>query len=260
MFKSSIVTCVLSVSYCLLTLLGCTTCKKDVSPSLFPEEQRISNIYDRVARSVVLIKNKRKHPTMGVATYCMGSGYVVSCGMDKIIVTNYHVVDLAYSVWVVINEQEWEADFVGGAKSCDIAIIRIKNPAILQHMPSLTFGSSADLKVGQDVYTLGYPFALPLTMTRGIVSGLNRRVCVGDDIDMHGCIQIDSAVNPGSSGGAVLNSRGELIGMATMIMSRGGDFCGIAFAIPSDLIRTIVDSIMEEYNKMLIFFHNSLDY
>jgi len=268
MFKVNILTCVMSILLIFIVPQSFFACKtfdavdeKSVL-GLFPNEQHTVDIFDRTSSSVVFIKNKRQHPTMGEITYCCGSGYVVSHGGHKVIVTNYHVVEFAYSVWVTIGNKEWEAEFIGGSPARDIAVIGIKyTPNIaLGKVDPITLGQSKDLKVGQDVYVLGHPFGLQLSMTKGIISGLNRKIRTRDGTYVNGCIQVDSAVNPGNSGGVLLNSRGELIGMPSMIISRGGDFCGVAFAIPVDLIKETIATIMDTHTKMVRFFDKFLDY
>lgn len=260
MFKDSIATYVMSSFLILVISQSLFGCKIFNATTLLSSEQHIVDVFDEASQAVVFVENRRMHPTMGEIKYCSGSGYIVSHNGQKVIITNYHVIEYAYSVFVTVCGEEYEAEIIGAIPERDMAILKTKSLDALKEIQPLKIGKSSDLKVGQDVYVLGYPFGLPLTMTKGIVSGLNRKMDTFRQAEVDGCIQIDSAVNPGNSGGALLNSRGELVGMPTAIISRGGDFCGIAFAIPSDLIKQTMDSVMTQRQIMVKFLLILLDY
>ncbi len=156
-----------------------------------------------------------------------GSGVIIS--KDGYIITNNHVVDGAQEVSVTLNDnREYDAKVIGNDPQSDIALLKIDG----EDFPYLTFGSSDDLKIGEWVLAVGNPFNLTSTVTAGIVSAKNRSNIVGGDLGIQSFIQIDAAVNPGNSGGALVNTRGELVGINTAIYSQTGNFAGYAFAIP----------------------------
>ena len=178
----------------------------------------------------------RQPPQVG-----LGSGVIVS--PDGYILTNNHVVDGADKVQVTLaDKRELTAKVVGTDKKSDIAVIKVD----ASDLPALTFASSADVQVGDRVLAVGNPFGLGETVTTGIVSGLGR-VMPGDNpggYNYQDYIQTDAAINPGNSGGALVDMQGRLIGLNTAIYSRDGGFQGIGFAIPSDLARSIMDSLV----------------
>lgn len=156
-----------------------------------------------------------------------GSGVIIS--KDGYIITNNHVVEGANEVSVTLNdEREFTAKVVGTDPQSDIALLKIDG----NDFPYLTFGNSDALKVGEWVLAVGNPFNLTSTVTAGIVSAKNRANVVGGNLGIQSFIQIDAAVNPGNSGGALVNTRGELVGINTAIYSQTGNFAGYAFAIP----------------------------
>ena len=156
-----------------------------------------------------------------------GSGVIIS--KDGYIITNNHVVDQATEVSVTLNDnREFTAKVVGTDPTSDIALLKIDG----NDFPYIPFGNSDALKVGEWVLAVGNPFNLTSTVTAGIVSAKNRGNIVGDDQGIQSFIQIDAAVNPGNSGGALVNTRGELVGINTAIYSQTGNFTGYAFAIP----------------------------
>lgn len=156
-----------------------------------------------------------------------GSGVIIS--KDGYIITNNHVVEGATEVSVTLNDnREFTAKVVGTDPQTDVALLKIDG----NDFPYIPFGNSDDLKVGEWVLAVGNPFNLTSTVTAGIVSAKNRGNVVGDDRGLQSFIQIDAAVNPGNSGGALVNTRGELVGINTAIYSQTGNFTGYAFAIP----------------------------
>jgi serine protease Do len=166
----------------------------------------------------------------------LGSGVLVSA--DGLIVTNEHVVGGADHIKVTLSDRRaFQATVVGTDKKTDLAVLKIEG----DHLPWVPFGDSSDLKPGELVLAVGNPFGLNQTVTMGIVSAVGRQgVGISDYEDF---IQTDAAINPGNSGGAMVNSHGELIGINTAIFTQSGGYEGIGFAIPSNLARSISQSL-----------------
>jgi S1-C subfamily serine protease len=168
-----------------------------------------------------------------------GSGFVID--KEGHILTNAHVIDNARRLEVTLsNRKKYPAEVVGVDKSHDIAVIKIKasdlQPAVL--------GDSRSLQVGQKVYAIGNPFGLSGTMTRGIVSSI-RQVQEPGGSYIDEAIQTDAAINPGNSGGPLLNSRGEVVGINTMILSNVGQSAGIGFAIPINAAKAVINDLVQ---------------
>jgi len=169
-----------------------------------------------------------------------GSGVIIS--KDGYIITNNHVVEGATEVSVTLNDnREFTAKVIGTDKMSDIALLKIEG----DNFPYLTFGNSDALKVGEWVLAIGNPFNLTSTVTAGIVSAKNRSNVIGGDLGIQSFIQIDAAVNPGNSGGALVNIRGELVGINTAIYSQTGNFTGYAFAIPISIAAKVAADLKE---------------
>src|SRR5690554_5534096 len=167
-----------------------------------------------------------------------GSGVIIS--KDGYIITNNHVVENATEVLVSLNDnREFTAKVVGNDPQSDLALLKIEG----DDFPYLTFGNSDALKVGEWVLAVGNPFNLTSTVTAGIVSAKNRGNVMGGGLQSF--IQVDAAVNPGNSGGALVNTRGELVGINTAIYSQTGNFAGYAFAIPISIAGKIAADIKE---------------
>lgn len=167
-----------------------------------------------------------------------GSGVIISS--DGYIITNNHVVENANEVSVSLNDnREFVAKVIGTDPQSDIALIKIEG----EDFPYLTFGNSDALEIGEWVLAVGNPFNLTSTVTAGIVSAKNR----GNVIDggIQSFIQVDAAVNPGNSGGALVNTRGELIGINTAIFSQTGNFTGYAFAVPISIAGKVAADLKE---------------
>lgn len=171
-----------------------------------------------------------------------GSGVILT--HDGFIVTNNHVIENADEITVVLNDKrKFTAKLVGTDPSTDIALLKID----ATDLPFLSFGNSDNIKVGEWVLAIGNPFNLTSTVTAGIVSAKARNINIlsGRDFAIESFIQTDAAVNPGNSGGALINLKGELIGINTAIASRTGSFTGYAFAIPSNIVKKVVTDIIE---------------
>jgi serine protease Do len=168
----------------------------------------------------------------------MGSGVIISA--DGYIVTNNHVVEAGDEIQVVLgNKRKFEAKLIGTDPKTDLAIIKIE----ATDLPFLTWGDSTHLQVGEMVIAVGNPFGLNQTVTMGIISAVGR-AHVGI-VDYEDFIQTDAAINPGNSGGALVNLQGELIGINTAIFTRSGGYMGIGFAIPSNMAKTVANSLKE---------------
>ncbi len=167
-----------------------------------------------------------------------GSGVIIS--PDGYIVTNNHVIKNANEIEVTLdNKQTYNAELIGTDPNSDIAVLKIK----AQNLPYLTFGDSDAVELGQWVLAIGNPYNLGTTVTSGIVSAKGRDLKGNKRIDNF--IQTDAVVNPGNSGGALVNTEGQLIGINTMIFSMNGSYIGYSFAIPSNIVRKIADDILE---------------
>jgi Do/DeqQ family serine protease len=168
-----------------------------------------------------------------------GSGVIIS--PDGYIVTNNHVIAKANEIRITLNNNKsYEAEIIGTDPNTDIALLKID---VDKNLPYLAFGDSDDAKIGQWVLAVGNPFNLTSTVTAGIVSAKARDL--GRDQSF---IQTDAAVNPGNSGGALVNTNGDLIGINTAITSQTGSYVGYSFAVPSNIAKKVVEDIMEYGN------------
>jgi len=174
-----------------------------------------------------------------------GSGFIVD--KSGLIVTNAHVVQdsnsTANKITVLMgDQQEVSAKLLGTDPSTDIAVLKIDPQG--KTLRVLDLGDSSKLQVGDDVYAIGSPFELDGTLTQGIVSAIDRTIdSPNQQFKIRGAIQTDAAVNPGNSGGPLLNAFGEVVGINSQIASNSGSFAGIAFAIPSNTVKEIVGQI-----------------
>lgn len=168
----------------------------------------------------------------------LGSGVIVSD--DGYILTNNHVVQGAEEIKVIIyDKREFKGKIIGGDAKTDLAVIKIN----AKDLPVIKFGDSTSLKTGDIIFAVGSPFGLAQTVTMGIVSAVGRsNVGIADYEDF---IQTDAAINPGNSGGALVNTNGELVGINTAIFSMSGGYIGIGFAIPTDMAKTVMESIVK---------------
>ncbi len=169
----------------------------------------------------------------------LGSGVIVD--VNGYIVTNNHVIAQADEITVLLSDKrEFAGKVVGTDPKTDIAVIKIDATGL----PTLPWGDTSPLKVGEYVLAIGNPFGLNQTVTMGIISAVGRaNVGIADYEDF---IQTDAAINPGNSGGALVNTRGELIGVNTAIFSRSGGYMGIGFAVPSNMVRLVMTSLIKE--------------
>jgi len=174
----------------------------------------------------------------------IGSGSGVIISSDGHIVTNNHVIKGASQLQVTLNNNKtYEAELIGTDPNSDIALLKIDAK---KQLPYLAFGDSDNVKVGEWVLAVGNPFNLTSTVTAGIVSAKARALMKSDQ----SFIQTDAAVNPGNSGGALVNTNGDLIGINTAISSQTGSYVGYSFAVPSNIAKKVVDDIMEYGNVL----------
>jgi len=177
----------------------------------------------------------RQHIQVGT-----GSGVIISA--DGYIVTNNHVIENATEIEITLNDKKtYEAKLIGTDPANDIALLKID--AI--DLPYVAFANSDHVKVGEWVLAVGNPFNLTATVTAGIVSAKGRDVSGGRSYRTESYIQTDAVVNPGNSGGALVNTKGELIGINTMISSTTGSYIGYSFAVPSNIAKKVIEDIME---------------
>ena len=170
-----------------------------------------------------------------------GSGVIIST--DGYIVTNNHVVEDATKLKVKLNDGRlFDAELVGTDPTTDVALIKIDG----KDLPTIPFGSSDDLRLGEWVLAIGSPFDLRSTITAGIVSAKARDLgVIPNEARIESFIQTDAAVNPGNSGGALVNTRGELVGINTVIKSSTGNYIGYSFAVPESIVKKVVVDLKE---------------
>ena len=172
-----------------------------------------------------------------------GSGVIVNA--DGYIITNNHVINNAQELSVTLNSNKtYKAKLVGADPKTDIALLKIDAD---EDLPFVTFANSDEAKIGEWVLAVGNPFNLTSTVTAGIISAKSRNLDPSGKYTQS-FIQTDAAVNPGNSGGALVNTRGELIGINTAISSQTGSFIGYSFAVPSNIARRVIEDIMEYGN------------
>ncbi|MEN0003675.1 MAG: Do family serine endopeptidase [Bacteroidota bacterium] len=176
--------------------------------------------------------------SMGTST---GSGVIIS--PDGYIVTNNHVIEDGEEVSVTLNDKrELEAEIIGVDPSTDLALLKVD----ARRLPHIQFGNSDSLLVGEWVLAVGNPFNLESTVTAGIVSAKGRSIDILEGQDrIESFIQTDAAVNPGNSGGALVNTNGELIGINTAIITRSGRYEGYSFAVPANLVRKVIRDLRD---------------
>jgi serine protease Do len=172
----------------------------------------------------------------------LGSGVIIS--PDGYIVTNNHVIDGAVDIRVTMSNREvLSAKLVGADPLTDLAVIKVN----ANNLPSVPWGNSASLRPGQTVLAFGNPYGYRFTVTRGIISALNRPNPDATDRRKPGeFIQTDAAINPGNSGGALVDARGELIGINTFLISSSGSFSGMGFAIPAQIVQPTVETLIRD--------------
>jgi serine protease Do len=184
----------------------------------------------------------QRMPSQPQIEHVGGSGVIIS--PDGYIVTNNHVIDGAVDIRVTMsNRKILKAKLVGTDKLTDLAVLKVDGGSL----PSIPWGDSTALHPGQTVLAFGNPFGFRFTVTRGIVSALNRPNPFSDNARKPGeFIQTDAAINPGNSGGPLVNARGEVVGINTFLVSASGTFSGMGFAIPTQIVHPTVDTLIRD--------------
>ena len=182
-----------------------------------------------------LFGRAQKRPQMG-----SGSGVIISS--DGYIITNHHVIETAEDILITTNDnQSYEAKIIGSDEQNDIALLKIESS---EELPYAVFGDSDSTQIGEWVLAVGNPFNLTSTVTAGIISAKSRSLDpTGRTTQSY--IQTDAAVNPGNSGGALINEKGELIGINTAIQTQTGSYVGYSFAVPSNIAKKVIEDILE---------------
>jgi S1-C subfamily serine protease len=216
-------------------------------PPLTSEELTNIRVYDGANRGVVnvLTKTVSYDRFFMLPTPAEGAGSGSVLDKQGHILTNYHVVEDANKVWVTLpgGKDPYEGELVGEDPDNDIAVLKINAPA--DELFPVPIGTSDNLRVGQRVYTVGNPFGLEGTLTTGIISNLNRTLPSRTGRDMKSIIQTDAAMNPGNSGGPLLDTSGRMIGMNVAIATKTGQSAGLGFAIPVNRIRQVVPQLIQ---------------
>jgi 2-alkenal reductase len=209
-------------------------------------EQSITALFEQVSPSVVQVvgrqggRNVFDEEGAGVQS---GTGFVWDRAGD--IVTNNHVVNGTTDVVVRLATGEAvAADIVGTASNYDLAVVRLRNSQVIPK--PVAVGSSADLKVGQFAFAIGNPFGLDQSLTFGVISALHRRLPTSSGHQISNVIQTDAAVNPGNSGGPLLDSSGRVVGVNTAIISPSGSNAGVGFAIPVDIVNKVIPQLIRD--------------
>jgi len=214
---------------------------------LSADERNTIAVFESVSPSVVYITTVqyvRELFSRNVMRVPQGTGSGFIWDEQGRVVTNLHVIRDAQAAVVTLSDQRrFDARLVGASPAHDIAVLQIDVPENLP--PPIPVGSSADLRVGQNVLAIGNPFGLDHTLTTGIVSALERTVENESGGTIENVIQTDAAINPGNSGGPLIDSAGRLVGINTMIYSPSGAYAGIGFAVPVDTINRVVPRIID---------------
>lgn len=219
--------------------------KPQAPTPLLPEEKTNINVYKKCSKAVVNIATVTTPegyyynimPKEGI-----GSGTIIS--EDGYLVTNEHVIGSSEMVRVTLhNGISYPAILVGKDSANDLAVLKIQAPAT-KKFQCIKIGNSAELEVGRKVLAIGNPFGYSQTMTQGMISSLGRTLRTRNNRIVKGIIQTDAAINPGNSGGPLLDSSGKLVGINTAIFTRAGQNSGIGFAIPANIIRSILPDLI----------------
>jgi len=215
--------------------------------NLLDSEKRTINIYHNTVPSVVNVSNIRVADSFfyGKVEVPQGAGTGFVWDTSGHIVTNYHVVQGGTNFVVTFHndKKQYKAEVVGVAPTKDLAVLKLVNsPGVLKPVVQ---GNSKDLLVGQMALAIGNPFGLDHSISKGIISALGRKIDGIGGVKIHDMIQTDAAINQGNSGGPLINSSGELIGMNTMIFSTSGSSSGLGFAVPIDTIKRITPQLIK---------------
>ncbi len=214
--------------------------------SLTTQELSRIEVFEQLAPSVVYITStavRRNRFSLNEYEIPAGSGTGMIWDREGHIVTNFHVAEYGSSFEVTLQDgSTWEGRLIGRAPGLDMAVLEIDAPR--EELAPIPLGTSADLRVGQDVLAIGNPFGLDQTLTTGVISALGRTITGRNGRELRDMIQTDAAINPGNSGGPLLDSAGRLIGMNTAIQSPSGASAGIGFAVPADQIGKYIPQLI----------------
>jgi S1-C subfamily serine protease len=218
---------------------------------LTPDERNNIDVFQQTNKSVVYVTNsqvQRDFFTLNIYEIPAGAGTGFVWDHSGIIVTNYHVIEKANKIKITLWDQSnWDGKIIGTAPHKDLAVIKINAPS--SKLYPITTGNSETLEVGRKVLAIGNPFGLDTTLTVGVVSALGREIDAGGR-RIKDLIQTDAAINPGNSGGPLLNSKGELVGVNTIIISSSGASAGVGFAIPVNTVKTIIPQLIQHGRVM----------
>lgn len=215
--------------------------------NLLPVEEKTIEIYRRAVPSTVNVSNIKLSRNMfyGEVEIPQGAGSGFVYDTNGHVITNYHVVQGGSSFVVTFHNdpKQYKAKLVGVAPDKDIAVLKLEDTPT--KLTPIVFGSSKDLIVGQHSFAIGSPFGLDYTLTTGVISALGRKIEGIGGVKINDMIQTDAAINMGNSGGPLLDSSGNLIGMNTVIFSTSGSSAGLGFAVPADTIRVIAPQLIQ---------------
>ena len=209
-------------------------------------ERSIIALFERVSPSVVQVVGRQAGGNIyteddsGIQS---GTGFVWD-GAGNIVTNNHVVAGISEVAVRLASGQVIAADIIGTAPNYDLGVVRLRNPPALP--PAIAIGSSGDLKVGQFAFAVGNPFGLDQSLTFGVISALRRRLPTSAGHEISNVIQTDAAVNPGNSGGPLLDFGGRVVGVNTAIISPSGSNAGIGFAIPIDIVNRIVPQLIRD--------------
>jgi S1-C subfamily serine protease len=236
----------------LLLLILILSLSTSTAADLLESEKRTISIYQNTVPSVVNVSNLRIADSFfyGKVEVPQGAGTGFVWDDQGHIVTNFHVVQGGDNFVITFHndEKQYKAKVVGVAPSKDIAVLKLDTKP--SNIKALKTGSSSSLLVGQMALAIGNPFGLDHSISKGIISALGRKIDGIGGVKIHDMIQTDAAINQGNSGGPLINSSGELIGMNTMIFSTTGSSSGLGFAVPVDTIKRITPQLIK-YKKVI---------
>lgn len=218
---------------------------------LQPDEHNTVDIFQKFSPKVVFVHRyaKEKHHLINKARVPAGSGSGIIWDNKGHIVTNYHVVQGSVDLAVTINQKIIPAVIVGVAPHRDLAVLKVKSSIAIEDLKNFKpfeIAHISELLVGQKAIAIGNPFGLDHSLTQGVVSALNRQIPGATGVKIRDMIQTDAPVNPGNSGGPLLDSQGRLMGINTSIFSNSGTSAGVGFAVPADDIARIVPQLIHD--------------
>ncbi len=224
--------------------------------SLLPDERNTIEVFQNTSAKVVYVHRLATVTNRALQKLHVpdGAGSGIIWDNKGHVVTNFHVIKGADDIAITIGKITVPAKIIGAEPRKDIAVLQIKSPQALSSLKSFTPFKVVhlnDLIVGQKAIAIGNPFGLDHSLSKGVISALDRQVPGVGGVTIHNVIQTDTPINPGNSGGPLLNSAGELIGLNTMIYSSSGSSAGIGFAVPAEDIQRIVTQIIDHGRVVL---------